>query len=438
MLCLGKIKKRKRLLNMRNFFSIILAVIFVGLSTRAAGPLSSRHPHLDPEMTSEEYRQMLAQRAHTFDMTEIADPETPSLDAWIALGDRMNKWVELINSHRDLATQISLSSPGTQTGSSPLQPGIYNFAIIQDQWRTIQILLPTPLSSVIFGKDQLPEKNPMSDRDFIDWMSQVNRAYQSSARYKMMKPYISQLKLEAAYDVRGYLRLSGDAELDQKLASWDQLTDLQREQISRDMILICVNTLDSKANCRNEFQSALSAKTLQMYKVKYLPLAKKNYEGYFQIQATRRDVSWDPVNPTVLSLPFTNPHNQAVYDYLKLNIEDEWKWNDWQLKLNFIESNDLETTHVEFEPGVTPHVNGLAGSTITMDQNELLTEYNVKWTIRHEFGHVMGFGDCYLEFYDEALQAIVNYQLDVTNLMCSRRGHFQQIHFDELKKNYYK
>ena len=278
----------------------------------------------------------------------------------------------------------------------------------------------------------------MSDRDFIDWLSQVNRAYQSAARYKMMKPYIPSLKFRAVDDVRGYLRLSADTELDAKLSNWDGLSNLQKDQLSKDLISICLNAHVNSETCTNDFNSAVTSKSVTIYKDKYLPLGKTHYESYFQIQATRKDITWNATNANALTIPFTNPHNQAVYDYLKLNIEDEWKWNGWQLGLNFVETSGPDTTHVEFKPGVTAHVNGIAGSTITMDQNELLTEYNVKWTIRHEFGHVLGFVDCYLEFYDESVQAIVNYQLDVTNIMCSRRGHLQQIHFDELKKNYFK
>jgi hypothetical protein len=125
-----------------------------------------------------------------------------------------------------------------------------------------------------------------------------------------------------------------------------------------------------------------------------------------------------------------------VKTFLSENIEDEWKWKDWRLTLNFI-SGGFDTTHVEFVPGATPHVNGLAGSTITMDANQPLTEYHVRWTIRHEFGHTLGFPDCYVEFYDTDKAVMISYQLDTTNLMCSRRGKLQEKHYEELKRVYY-
>ena len=73
-----------------------------------------------------------------------------------------------------------------------------------------------------------------------------------------------------------------------------------------------------------------------------------------------------------------------------------------------------------------------------MDANSPLSEYNVQWTIRHEFGHVIGFPDCYHEFYDATESTMISYQIDITNLMCSRRGHLQQAHVDELRRVYYR
>src|SRR5439155_5532825 len=99
---------------------------------------------------------------------------------------------------------------------------------------------------------------------------------------------------------------------------------------------------------------------------------------------------------------------------------------------------DPTMTHIVWEAGATPHVESAPGSTITMDENSLLSEYDVQWTIRHEYGHVLGFPDCYHEFYDVEEEVFVSYQLDVTNLMCSRRGKLKETHYNELKKAYFK
>jgi hypothetical protein len=175
----------------------------------------------------------------------------------------------------------------------------------------------------------------------------------------------------------------------------------------------------------------------------YVGQAAAHWDSYFDIPAHRSDVTWTGSNPGVFSIPFRDPGREDVKNWLRDNIQDEWKWQTdegpWQLTLAFQPGgSDSEITHVKFEAGATPHVNGIAGNEITMDGNRNIGEYTSRWTIRHEYGHVLGFPDCYLEFYDSAAGEMIQYQLDITNLMCSRKGHLQQRHYDELKRVYFK
>ena len=46
----------------------------------------------------------------------------------------------------------------------------------------------------------------------------------------------------------------------------------------------------------------------------------------------------------------------------------------------------------------------------------------------------MGLPDCYFEFYDEQNQMGVSYQIDTTDLMCSRAGNFNERLYKELNQ----
>ena len=176
-----------------------------------------------------------------------------------------------------------------------------------------------------------------------------------------------------------------------------------------------------------------SQQVLSFFK-KFSAKSKDIWNGFFRLDVTRRDVR---TTATSFAIPFILPSSPVIADYLKGNVEDEWHWENWALNIGFVSSGDTKTTpHIRFEAGATPHVNRLGGNEITMDENQPVTEYGSQWTIRHEFGHVIGFPDCYIEFYDTKAKIIVAYQLDITNLMCSRRGHLKQTHRDELKKIY--
>jgi hypothetical protein len=71
-----------------------------------------------------------------------------------------------------------------------------------------------------------------------------------------------------------------------------------------------------------------------------------------------------------------------------------------------------------------------------MDQNSDMQDPENETVLAHEFGHALGFPDCYVEFYDDDEQAIINYQLDVQNIMCSLNGTVNASHFEELRKTY--
>jgi hypothetical protein len=134
-------------------------------------------------------------------------------------------------------------------------------------------------------------------------------------------------------------------------------------------------------------------------------------------------------------MPFRDPKDAHFQSYLKDNIEDEWKWNGWRLSLDF-EDSFRQLARLILEPGVTPHVDWNR-DVIVIDSNQPTTEYGSQWMIRHEFGHILGFVDCYSEFYEKERGVMVSYQLDTTNLMCSRQGALKQTHYDELKRHYF-
>ncbi len=138
-----------------------------------------------------------------------------------------------------------------------------------------------------------------------------------------------------------------------------------------------------------------------------------------------------------MSVIFKDPNNSVISDWLKVNIEDEFKRPllNWGLEFNLIQTNSSSVAYLRFEPKVTPHVSG--GNVIVMDQNTPIEEYEVQWTIRHEYGHILGLPDCYQEFYEPEKKLITQYQLDITDLMCSRAGDMNDRIYKELKRNYY-
>lgn len=398
--------------------------------TAAAKPVL----HLDPEMTGAEYRSIFdaMEKKPAFRARIKAD----KLREVLELGKRNLDWIEVINSKRDEQHKLQLTTPET-TAAYPIDaPGISNRKIILTNLETLKQSMPRAMSQVIFGNGALPETAPVDDKTFVDNAYLMNRIYESASRWLLQEPYLDSYTNYAMYDIRGYYFLNKETDLNYKLQHWSSLDEATQKQYSEWLVGECNNVTGEVEQCEAALKEAISDKQVLDYHQRNSPISAEIYKQFFELVNPRPEVVWNHKNPDVMNMPFTLPERQDVQDWFKSNVEDEFHLDNWSLKINYTHGQDL--AQVKFEPGVTPHVNGLGGDTVYMDANRNLQEYAVKWTIRHEFGHILGLPDCYVEFYDKQKEVMINYQIDITNLMCSRRGHLQEKHVEQLKKNYYK
>jgi hypothetical protein len=258
-------------------------------------------------------------------------------------------------------------------------------------------------------------------------------------RWRLMQPYLDQMASYATNDVRGYYFLSNMKDRDSVLKNYSQLPSTDRDQVTEWLLEMCGNSQNTRGYCEPELQNVVKAangSALDFYQT-FAETSRAMYDHFFKIPnfGVRSDIVWSRSKHDIATIPFTDPQS-AAYRMFMLNVEDEWKWESWHLKLNFVQDRSGRIPHLEFKAGVTPHVNAIGGNIITMDANTPLNDWENGWIIRHEFGHVLGFPDCYVEFYDTSKQAMINYQLDITNLMCSRMGNLKQTHYDEMKRVY--
>lgn len=401
-------------------------IIAIGL---LASSISYALPHLDLEMTSEEYRVHLAQLAKN----KTLGPDDPAIAASIKLGERLSKWIAKVNASRPADAAIRLTSPLTRRGVPIETPSIYNPTIIKAGAEKIVSELPEAMKSVITSTDELPATIGMDDETFIKHARLLDRNYQSAARYKSVNPYRMQYTSAASEDVRGYYYLTQNKIGKEELQDVATIDADKIAPIKDALTKICLNSGDSLAACKKKVEAAFTSNTLAALYTKYFAASQKNWNDFFIIPSNgrRSDLAW---TDAIMTVPFNTPSIAKFIPYLQVNIEDEFRFGNWKLKMNFGSfSNGPELI---FQAGVVPHVNGLGGNQIVMDSNQPIEEYESQWTIRHEFGHVLGLPDCYHEFYDTNLNAYVNYQLDITDLMCSRAGNMKERIYTELKKAY--
>ena len=411
-----------------------LTLAFVlGLSASALATPRPHVPHLDPQMSSVEYQRYLRHRpAHSFKNLD-AEPEIKRM---IKLGERLSKWIELINSQRPADRAIRLTSAQTRTGIPINKPSVYNPESIDKKTDEVLANMPESMRATLTSTSSLPAQADVDDETFIKHARLMDRNYQSAARWKSLSPYLESYKWAAASDVRGYYYVKEEGITADSLRDVSSIPADKLERIKEALFRLCRNHEGTKlTKCDTKVQEAFDSNSVAQLFEKTFPAAKANWDSFFNIpkEAIRRDVVWAN---DVMTVPFNTPSIAKFRPNLQLNIEEEFRFGTWGLKLEF---GDFRNGPVlVFQPGVVPHVNGLGGNEIVMDSNQPIEEYESQWTIRHEFGHVIGLPDCYHEFYDTKLEAFVNYQFDTTDLMCSRAGNMNERIFTELKRAYAK
>jgi hypothetical protein len=414
---------------------IMLSLLALCLGTQAWASL----PHMDLEMTSEEYRVYLksVEKKHSqnkFNSTVAIDD--PEIIKAMTIGNRLSKWIAKINEGRTPTTAVRLTSALTRKGNPIDKPSIYNTSIIGAETTKILSELPAEMRDVLLASTELPGTVALDDATFIKHARLVDKNYQNAARYKSLNPYRDGYAQLASSDVRGYWYLTTNKIGEAELADVNTLPADKKSSIRDALIKICKNAgIGGLFGCEKKVDSAFAKNTLAEIYKKSMPSAKKTWDDFFMIpeEGVRSDVSW---SGNQLTVPFNTPTIEKFIPYLRDNIQDEYRFKEWALKLNF--GTFSNGPKLIFENGVVPHVNALGGNEITMDSNQPIEEYESQWTIRHEFGHVLGLPDCYHEFYDVDLKAFVNYQLDITDLMCSRAGNMKERIYLELERVYKK
>ncbi len=391
-------------------------------------------PDLPPDVESSHYQAFLGVQG----VLSLAD----GLDNVKDAGMRNLLWLQHINSLRPAGDKLSFTSKDSQRGIPIEEAKEYNPTLIQGDLTKLKAEMPGELQEVIFSGKAFTDTPPIAIPDYLEWGRKLDRTYQSALRWTMMSGWLSYLEGRRHEDLRGWYflhLLEGRAE---KLRSFSSLEEAERQKLRNWLVGVCFNDTSRRAitDCQNTIDQLITkGADLEAYYQSKASLGAGLYASHFAIPnyVGRSEIRWEALEGggSRLVAPFRDPENAAVASFLTVNIQDEWKFGDWHLELPLVPAG-RRMPYVVFERGATPNVNGLGGDRITMNAEQPLTEYDAQWTIRHEYGHVLGFPDCYVEFYERERNVIVNYQIDVDNLMCSRRGHIQEKHRDELKRVY--
>jgi hypothetical protein len=276
-------------------------------------------------------------------------------------------------------------------------------------------------------------KSSMLDEDYLQ-SNVTNIAfelfylYQNSMRFEGQKCSLPQLISQQQKDIRPFMELRDFCiEKEQtevcSQAGLEFLTDSEANFLEDRTIKLCKTFDNDQLNCEVQYSINKENRTIGDL-VSY-------YQNKFQTE--RFDKLFTLRNPH-LSFQCQKYDDDTIQMYLKVYsksitaenlelltafVEESWSRNNFSLNIEIVNSPGSDVIEIFSTSGGTSYVPDLNNRQVFLSRDlDLLSQKRV---FAHEFGHVLGFPDCYTEFFDNENKDLIYYEIDKnnTNIMCS-------------------
>lgn len=374
-------------------------------------------------------------------------PYSRNLDEIIRIGARALDWVDLVQRDVPVKDREQIWRRADRVGreATPEKPMYYNEQIIVSAFEKIMQEAPTVVAQVLQSTQPLPAQIPMGMgmSDFMKTMRQVHVLYSRTSRWLVLSEY-RHLLTQGPRDFRGWLmvRAQKDA-LFEQVSRWAALNQDVRSRFVSLVAQACPLTRRSSVNnCMNYYGSSIrnpnAGTVLKSWLEEVLIVGGRAYTAKFGVQVPHIGVSkHNHGNFKEIVLP-TYRIEADIFSWIRDRLKEAWFWKDAVgVDMEFNSGNVPGAVTVVWQKGALPNVNTIGGDIITMDDNIPRWLEVTQIVMRHELGHVLGFPDCYTEFYDTSLNAFTYYVLDADDGMCALSGLMRERHRDALLKGYF-
>ncbi|MGZ3787009.1 MAG: hypothetical protein ACXVLQ_00720 [Bacteriovorax sp.] len=272
--------------------------------------------------------------------------------------------------------------------------------------------------------------------------------YNGSRRFEDQKCSFKNLTQKKKYDFRPYLNFAHLClqKYQNEICNEDEYSGMSEEKESwtRTNALGLCQSFSTELNCQAEYGISQRKKTLgEMISRYYSRFQKERYSTLFKLRpghGTFHCQKYKETNGerTVMAINiFASSFDQQYMTELLKYVEETWTNKDFALKLELVKTYSSDAvTIVPSDKGISYVPDNNNRTVYLSTLNDLSTSKRV---FAHEFGHVLGFPDCYIEFFDDSKKELVYYEISKnnTNIMCSLKEGVQvpEEYFGQLAEN---
>lgn len=283
---------------------------------------------------------------------------------------------------------------------------------------------------------------PPKQKQLLEYYATLINLLTMNLRWSHKTSYLENMISSRTYDLRAFLKIGNIEGFRFRLQEWDHLSPALRTEMRVLIQGLCMNSImlghyifpDACATRLSEHEKAgelvkffdENVKFPRTYwKTKLLPSAEI-------LEKTQVTLQEKVEQRRVFTLPFLRPENECMQRAIE-SASLAWKSDRSELKIHFREGKDVVAASLVLEPGATAHVKlESEPPMIVLNEKEDCTDPKVIRTISHEIGHLLGFSDCYQEFYDIASKQAFYFALDPENIMCDSGGTVKEFHFENI------
>lgn len=251
--------------------------------------------------------------------------------------------------------------------------------------------------------------------------------FQHSMRYEGQKCQLANLSRKKLNDNRPYLEIREYCqENDCSSESIDDLTGERASFIGERVVKMCRSFDPSRVNCQSQYNiQSKNRKVSTLLKHYQKRFEKERYdklfvlrESHLKFQCTQSSDETTTMSLKVYSKGWDTEKLKAMLSH----VSETWSRGSFKFSIEIVEERGSDVIEIFPITGGISYVPDNDTRQVYLSQS--LDPNTQKKVLAHEFGHVLGFPDCYTEFFDSQKSDLVYYEISAedTNLMCSLKN----------------